>query len=391
LNKHILHTKVQGFIAKNLNSNISKLLFRGSPFDSINIQELVEQIESKQKSLNKLPTWFYLNNIYYPNKLNIEQTSSEVTANYKSNLTSGNSIIDLSGGFGVDTYYFSKRFKEVTHCEINTNLSEIVAYNFQLLNADTITVVPKDGLEYLQTQQEKYDWIYIDPSRRSDIKGRVFLLKDCLPNIPKNLDTLFGFTDNILIKVSPMLDITSAINELKFVKEIHIIAVQNEVKELLFILEKAYKKTIKVKTINITKSAEQTFESDFKKEVTTNFSLPQTYLYEPNSAILKAGFFNEVSNQLELNKLHKNSHLYTFFDLILFPGRRFKIIKQLSYNLKELKKTIRVSKANITVRNFPETVAQIRKKTKLKDGGDIYLFFTTDINNKHIVLICEKI
>jgi len=260
-----------------------------------------------------------------------------------------------------------------------------------LLKADTITVVPKDGLKYLPTQQEKYDWVYIDPSRRNDIKGKVFLLKDCLPNVPENLDTLFGFTNNILIKVSPMLDITSAINELKFVKEIHIIAVQNEVKELLFILEKAYKKTIKVKTINITKSTEQIFKSDFKKEVTTKFSLPQTYLYEPNSAILKAGFFNEVSNQLELNKLHKNSHLYTSFDLILFPGRRFKIIKQLSYNLKELKKLIRVSKANITVRNFPETVAQIRKKTKLKDGGDIYLFFTTNFNNKHIVLICKKV
>ena len=391
MNKNILHTKVQDFIAKNLNSNISKLLFKGSPFDSINIQDLVEQIESKRKSLSKLPTWFDLNNIYYPNKLNIEQTSSEVTANYKANLISGYSIVDLSGGFGVDTYYFSKRFKGVTHCEINTNLSEIVAHNFQLLKADTITVVPKDGLKYLPTQQEKYDWVYIDPSRRNDIKGKVFLLKDCLPNVPENLDTLFGFTNNILIKVSPMLDITSAINELKFVKEIHIIAVQNEVKELLFILEKAYKKTIKVKTINITKSTEQIFKSDFKKEVTTKFSLPQTYLYEPNSAILKAGFFNEVSNQLELNKLHKNSHLYTSFDLILFPGRRFKIIKQLSYNLKELKKLIRVSKANITVRNFPETVAQIRKKTKLKDGGDIYLFFTTNFNNKHIVLICKKV
>ncbi len=391
MNKHILHIKVQDFIAKNLNSNISKLLFKGSPFDSINIQELVEQIESKRKSLNKLPTWFDLNNIYYPNKLNIEQTSSEVTANYKANLISGNSIVDLSGGFGVDTYYFSKRFKEVTHCEINTNLSEIVAHNFQLLKADTITVVPKDGLEYLQTQQEQYNWIYIDPSRRNDIKGKVFLLKDCLPNVPENLDTLFGFTDNILIKASPMLDITSAINELKFVKEIHIIAVQNEVKELLFILEKAYKKTIKVKTINITKSTEQTFESGFKKEVTTNFSLPKTYLYEPNSAILKAGFFNEVSNQLKLNKLHKNSHLYTCFDLILFPGRRFEIIKQLSYNFKELKKSIPSKKANITVRNFPETVAQIRKKTNLKDGGNMYLFFTTDLNNKHIVLICEKV
>jgi len=391
LNKNILHTEVQDFIIQNLNTDISKLLFKGSPFETITIQELVQQIESKQKSISKLPSWNNVKNIYYPNKLNIEQTSSEVTANYKANLISGNSIIDLTGGFGVDTYYFSKRFREVTHCEINTNLSEIVAYNFQLLQADNITVVPKDGLKYLQTRQEKYDWIYIDPSRRNDIKGKVFLLKDCLPSIPENLDSLFEFTSNILIKVSPMLDITSAINELKFVKEVHVVAVQNEVKELLFFLERAYYKSISIKTINITKNAEQTFESDFKMEVAANFSTPQTYLYEPNGAILKAGFFNEVSSQLELNKLHKNSHLYTSNTLKSFPGRRFTIIKQLPYNLKELKKLIPSKKANITVRNFSETVAQIRKKTNLKDGGAIYLFFTTDINNKHIVLICEKI
>ncbi len=390
MNKHILHIKVQDFINKNLNSDISKLLFKGSPFESVTIQELVEQIESKHKSISKLPSCNGIENIYYPNKLNIEQTSSEITAKYKANLLSGNSIIDITGGFGVDTYYFSKRFKEVTHCEINTNLSEIVAYNFQLLSADIISVVAKDGLKHLQTQREQYDWIYIDPSRRNDLKRKVFLLKDCLPNVPENLDSLFNFTNNVLIKASPMLDITSAINDLKFVKEIHVIAVQNEVKELLFILEKAYDKDISIKTINITKGTEQTFESEFKKEAKATFSEPLAYLYEPNSAILKAGLFNEVSNQLKLYKLHKNSHLYTSNNLIKFPGRQFKISRQLPYNLKELKKVLSVMKANITVRNFPETVAQIRKKTNLKDGGDTYLFFTTDINNKCIVLICEK-
>ncbi len=400
MNKHILHTEVQDFINKNLNSDISKLLFKGSSFTNVAIQELVEQIESKHKSISKLPTWFDANNTYYPNKLNIEQTSSEITAKYKSNLISGSSIIDLTGGFGVDTYYFSKRFKEVTHCEINKDLSEIVAHNLQLLNADNITIVPKDGLKHLRTQQQQYDWIYIDPSRRNDINQKVFLLKDCLPNVPENLDELFGFTDNILIKVSPMLDIYSAINELNFVKEVHVVAVQNEVKELLFILKKSYKDDISVKTVNITKNTEHTFESGFKKEEKAIFSEPKTYLYEPNSAILKAGLFNEVSHQLNLNKLHVNSHLYTSFNLVYFPGRRFKIIQQLPYNLKKLKKALpkekarpndTVGQANITVRNFPETVVKIRKKTKLKDGGEHYLFFTTDLNNKHIVLICEKI
>ncbi len=391
VNPKILHTKVQGFINQNLNTNIPKLLFKGSPFDNITIQELVEQIESKYKTKSKLPTFYKTSNIYYPNKLNIEQTSSEITAEYKANLISGNSIIDLTGGFGVDTYYFSKRFKEITHCEINKELSKIVAHNFQLLNVNNISILSKDGLKQLQISQKQYDWIYIDPSRRNDIKGKVFLLKDCLPNIPDNLDTIFEFTNNILVKASPMLDITSAINELNFVKEVHIVALQNEVKELLFILKKSYKSSISVKTLNIAKDTEQTFESEFKKNAKANFSEPLTYLYEPNSTILKAGFFNEVSHQLKLSKLNVNSHLYTSTDLMNFPGRRFKIIKQLPYNLKEFKKIIPSKKANITVRNFPETVAQIRKKTSLKDGGDSYFFFTTDLNNKHIVLVCEKV
>lgn len=391
MNTYILHTKVQDFINKNLKADISKLLFKGSSFDNITIQELVEQIESKYKSLSKLPTWFKTENIYYPKKLNIEQTSSEITAKYKANLITGNTLIDLTGGFGVDTYYFSKQFKEVIHCEINNELSEIVTHNFQLLKGGNITVLAKDGLKHLQTEQKQYDWIYIDPSRRNDIKGKVFLLKDCLPNVPENLDALFEFTDNILIKVSPMLDITSVINEVNFVKEVYVIAVQNEVKELLFILEKAYNKNISIKTVNITNKAEQTFESEYKKEVKAEFSEPLTYLYEPNSAILKAGFFNEVSHYIKVYKLHKNSHLYTSNNLKEFPGRRFKIMKQLPYNSKKLKKEFLMTKANIAVRNFPETVEQIRKKTKLKDGGDAYLFFTTDLNNKHTVLICEKL
>jgi hypothetical protein len=208
--------------------------------------------------------------------------------------------------------------------------------------------------------------------------------------VPETLDTLFEHTVNILIKASPMLDITSAINELNFVKKVYVIAVQNEVKELLFILEKSYEGSISVKSVNIIKETEQIFESEFKKDAKANFSEPLTYLYEPNTAILKAGFFNEVSNHLKLSKLNNNSHLYTSINLIDFPGRRFKVIKQLSYNLKELKKVLLTSKANITIRNFPETVAQIRKKTNLKDGGNTYLFFTTNLNNKHIILICEK-
>ena len=389
MNQNILNTETQDFITKNLKSDIAKLLFKGSPFKDISIKEIVEQIESKSKSKSKLPKWFESKNIYYPNKLNIEQTSSEITANYKAKLLSGNTIIDLTGGFGVDCFAFSTIFKEVTHCEINNELSAIVKHNFKVLNTKNITTIAIDGLAYLKTQKE-FDWIYIDPSRRNDIKGKVFLLNDCLPNIPENLDLLFKHSKNILIKASPLLDITSAINELKFVKEVHIIAVQNEVKELLFVLDKLYKGCITIKTVNLTKHPEEHFEAIFKDTLKATYSEPQTYLYEPNSAILKAGLFNEVSVELSVSKLNINSHLYTSSTLQTFPGRSFKVLQQTSYNLKALKKILPSKKANITTRNFPETVAQIRKKTKLKDGGDTYLFFTTDCDENKIVLICER-
>ena len=391
MNKLILHTDIQEFINKNLNTDISKLLFKGSPFKDVSIQEIVEQIEAKKKAEKKLPTWFKSQQIYYPNKLNIEQTSSEITAKYKSTLLQGNTLIDLTGGFGIDAYHFTKVFKKVTHCEHNEWLSAIVKHNLQQLGIKNIETIATDGIDYLKRHEEHFDCIYIDPSRRDDAKVKVFLLKDCEPNLPKHLETIFQFSDNILIKTSPLLDITNGIHELKNVSEIHVVAVENEVKELLFLLKKGFNGVIKIKTINIKKDDIETFESVYQSSEEATFSSPLKYLYEPNATILKAGLFNEVSHQLKINKLHVNSHLYTSIEFMEFPGRSFEIIQIIPYNTKEIKKHIPSLKANITTRNFPETVAQIRKKTKLKDGGDQYLFFTTDNNNKHIVLVCKKV
>ena len=391
MNNHLLNNEIQNFINTNLNEDPIQLILKGSSFFEISIQEIVEQIVSKKKCKKKLPTWFQTKRIYYPNKLNIEQTSSEITANYKAKLVSGNSLIDITGGFGVDCFAFAEMFTEVTHCEINTELSEIVSHNYKQLEVKNIKTIAKDGLEYLNENNKEFDWIYADPSRRDESKEKVFLLKDCSPNISENLDFLFSYSDNLLLKLSPILDISSSIKELKCVKEIHVIAVQNEVKELLFILENNYNGVIKIKAIHIKNNDIEILESIFNSSPNSTFSLPKTYLYEPNSAILKAGIFNEASHHLNINKLHNNSHLYTYNELIIFPGRRFKINGISTYDKKILKKLIPNKKANITVRNFPETVAQIRKKTGIKDGGDTYLFFTTDINNKHVVLICEKV
>ncbi len=391
LNINILNKEVQDFIANNLKTAITKLILKGSPFIGISIQEIAEQIVAKNKCQNKLPTWFSAKNIYYPNKLNIEQTSSEITAKYKSELVAENSLLDITGGFGVDSFYFSQKVKNITYCEINEDLYKIVSHNFEQFKTKNIEILNADGIEFLKNNEKIFDWIYSDPSRRNDTKGKVFLLEDCLPNIPKHLDLLLNKTNKILIKISPILDISSAINELKFVKEIHIVAVENEVKELLFILEKGYSQNIGIKTINFNKKNLQRFNFTLNNNAISTYSEPKKYLFEPNAAILKAGAFHEISHFYKIDKLHLHSHLYTSENLIEFPGRSFEIKNCISYDKKQLKKLIPSKKANITTRNFPESVEQIRKKTGLKDGGNQYLFFTTDINNKHIVLICDKI
>jgi len=391
MNNKLLHKDVQQFIDDHLKTDLPQLIFKGSPFTDITVQELAEQIVAKSKSKGKLPTWFNTDNIYYPKTLSVEQTSSELTAEYKSSLLAGNSIIDLTAGFGVDSYYFSKKFREVTHCELDTELSKIAAYNFNLLGRSNITCLNKNGIEELTENQTTYDWIYVDPSRRNELKSKVFKLNDCLPDIGLHLELLLKRSDKIMVKLSPLLDISLTIKDLNFVKEIHIIAVKNEVKELLILIQKEYQGPAKLKTINIVKNGFQTFDGYFPSNSTAVLSAPKKYLYEPNSAILKSGLFNEVSNELNVSKLNINSHLYTSNILIKFPGRRFHIESISKYNKKLLKKKYQFKTANITTRNFHDSVAQIRKKTGFKDGGNDFLFFTTDHQDNAIVIHCTKV
>ncbi|OUR91999.1 SAM-dependent methyltransferase [Flavobacteriales bacterium 34_180_T64] len=392
MNSHVLDTEVQEFINSHIDDDIAQLILKGSPFEYIHINDLIEQIEAKKKCKLKLPFWYNTNGIYFPNKLNIEQTSSEMAALFKSKLINGESIIDLTGGFGVDSFYFSNSFKSVTHCEIDLKLSNIVSHNLQKLPKKNITVLNVDGIKYLKEKPIKFDWIYVDPSRRHNTKGKVFLLKDCLPNIPKEIDTLWDNTDNIIIKTSPLLDISIGIDELDDVKTIHIVGINNEVKELLWILEKGYTDDIRIESVNLRADNLTKFSFNLKDESIGDieYKLPQTYLYEPNAPTLKAGAFNSISHQLGIAKIHKHSHLYTNDDLIDFPGRRFIIDNMIPYHKKTFKKA-GISKANITTRNFPETVQQIRNKFSIKDGGDIYLFFTTNYLNEKVVLVCSKV
>ena len=388
----ILKHEIQAFINANVGKSISKLALQKNPFPEVNWITILNQIEAKTKAKDKLPNWFSAENIIYPSKISIEQTSSEKTASYKASVVSGDSLIDLTGGFGVDDYYFSKKIKNVAHCEINLELSAVVKHNLEQLNVSNIVCYAGDSLDTLNSLNTRWDWIYIDPSRRNDAKGKVFLLKDCLPNVPENIEFYFNNSDAILIKTAPLLDISAGLSELQHVKAIHIIAVENEVKELLWELHTSFSGNTTIKTINLTKDKSDTFDFVLNENSKfPNFSLPQKYLYEPNSAIMKSGGFDEVGSFYNLNKLHKHSHLYTSADLISFPGRIFQIQNSFPYNKTEMKSFLENTQANITTRNFPDSVESIRKKWKIKDGGNLYCFFTTDENNDKIVLICTKI
>jgi hypothetical protein len=388
----LLKTEIQQFINANIDVNIAKLALQKNPFPDVDWISILNQIEAKTKSKDKLPTWFAAKSILFPSKISVEQTSSERTASYKSQIVSGENLIDLTGGFGVDDFYFSKKIKKIAHCEINSDLSTIVKHNFEQLLVENINCYTGDSLAILAELSTNWNWIYIDPSRRNDAKGKVFMLKDCLPNVPENLDLLFQYSNNVLIKTAPLLDITAGLSELTNVTAIHIVALENEVKELLWELQKGYSGKIAIKTVNIAKVKQDVFEFILDEKPTdAEYGLPEKYVYEPNSAIMKSGGFEEVSSFYKIKKLHKHSHLYTNSEIIDFPGRIFEIENSIKYQKAELKNHIEGKKINITTRNFPETVEAIRKKWKVKEGGNQYCFFTTDENDNKIVLICKKI
>ena len=387
----LLSPEIQEFIIEKTGQDGAKLALSKNPFPEVDFKILLNQIAARTKSKIKLPTWFECKNCIYPSKISMEQTSSEITALYKSELIDGNSLIDLSGGFGVDDYYFSKKVTQVIHCEMDAELSSIVNHNFEQLQRNNIICIAGDSTATLENLNQKFDWIYVDPSRRNETKGKVFMLQDCLPNIPGLQEFYFQFASKILIKTAPLLDITAGLNELQNVKTIHIVAVENEVKELLWEIHQGYIGSITINTINFNKYKRETFQFQCNSDSDYNLGLPKKYLYEPNSAILKSGGFKEVATQFLLDKLHQHSHLYTSDYLIDFPGRVFEISTTIPYSNKEMALHFENKKVNITLRNFPDTVDNLRKKWKIKEGGNQYCFFTTDLNNNKIVLICTKI
>lgn len=369
-----------------------KLQKLDTPYDRFSI---LNQIVGLKIAKTKLPSW-YAHKILYPKKISMEQCSSEWTARYKVSLVEkGKSMIDLTAGFGIDCGYLSKKYNKAIYNEQNSELAQLAKYNYKILGYDNINVINKDALEVLD-QQESQSLIYLDPARRDKVGKKTVSIEDCEPNIIEIQDALFNKTEQILIKLSPMLDIESAISVLKYIYSIHIVSVKNECKELLFLLNSKKKCTPNIVCVNID-SEKQTSIFEFAKKDEQNSkiklnSVLKKYIYEPNASILKAGAFKILTEKFDIEKLHPNTHLYTNDNCISnFPGRIFELVEQVSYNSKNIKRLNQIiEKANISTRNFPLSPENLKAKLKIKDGGDIYIFGTTLSSNQKELLICKK-
>jgi hypothetical protein len=393
LNKHILDLEVQVYLKEHLKENVHSLAMSKSPFPTVSSQELAGQLAAKVKAEKKLPTWFNAKNIYYPPLLSVEQCSSEITAAYKASLIKGDRVLDLTGGFGVDSFFFAKKAKEVTHCELMEDLSAIAAFNADQLGVHNISFLQGDGIEHLQRTSEYYSTIYIDPARRGK-SGKVFMLADCSPNVITHLDLLLFKSSRVIIKTSPLLDITAGIRELKKVTEVQIISTKNECKELLFILDaESTDEPTKITSVAINETIKKvTFgkHKEFPQEQTTadtndritDAAIPVTladgktlkYLYEPDVALLKSGAFNEIAGIYNLIKLDAQSQLFTADYLnVDFPGRIFLIEETFSKNDLRKRKSL---EGNVIVRNYPAKPEDLIKSFKIKSSNKQFLIFT---------------
>jgi len=382
------------YLAAHADDEPSRLMLQAGRYPHLPVAQLVQHIGARQKIKTKLPTWYRHPQVRYPAALSVEQSSSERTAAFKAGLISGALLLDLTGGFGIDSYFFADKFETVIYVERQAELVEIAATNARIFGRNNIQFKQEEASTFLKSFTGFADWIYLDPARRDQANRKMHNLSDCEPDVVQLLPALLAKGNNILIKTSPMLDISQAIGQLQKVQKVYVVAVENECKEVLYHVGASENSNLIIETINLLpENREQVFTFSYATEENTavNYELPQTYIYEPNAAILKAGGFKSLANHFKLNKLRRNSHLYTSDNLVQdFPGRIFKLNAISRYQKKELAAHLPDHKANITVRNFPDTVADIRKKTGIKEGGNIYLFATTDLQQKPVILVCEK-
>lgn len=386
----------QQLINDNINADVHQLAFKIKNQIDIRNDFVLRQIEGRQLLRKKVPTWTNINGVVFPRHLSIEQCSSELSASYKASIVKGKNLVDLTGGFGVDFFFMSRQFESSVYVEQQQELVEIAKHNMPLLGLSNSTYVCDDSVNYLQKQIIHTDCIYIDPARRNSFGAKTVHLSDCSPDLSQLESLLVKKADIVVAKLSPMLDISEVLSILKNVIDIHIVAINNECKELLLILSKI-PKPLSVYAINIQNDSNiEKFIFSLDDERNCECKLANNigkYLYEPNVAIMKAGAFKTICSKFDVYKLHQHSHLYTSNNLVNnFPGRIFEIVSYGGFSKKDFPESIKnIKSANITVRNFPIKSDELRRKLKLSDGGNDYIFATTICNDKHIILHCKKV
>lgn len=381
----------QTFIREHREDDIRELALQAHRYSGIDVPFCVQQIAGWQTARRKLPTWAATEGILFPVHLSMEQCSSEQAAAYKRSICKpGHSLTDLTAGFGVDVTVMGRAFEHVNYVERNAELCDIARNNLPLLGIRHFTVFCTNAEDVLE-QLPHQSLIYLDPARRDNNGGKVVAISDCTPDLSALQDRLLAHADCVMAKLSPMLDLTNILRELHHVSEIHIVSVDGECKEVLVMLQGSVPEDNEPQLfcVNIVKGKPLVFRAQLNdKSAPCIFAdTPGAYLYEPNASIMKAGCFRQLATHYGLLKLHPESHLFTSDALVPdFPGRTFRIRQVMGLKDKSLRS---LGKANLTVRNFPATVAELRKRLKLRDGGSDYLFATTLADGSHVILCCE--
>jgi hypothetical protein len=383
------------FVQDHLREDPALLLLKQRPSADFDLKEAVQQIASRQKAANKLPEWVSELRVLFPPSLSLEQSSSELTAKFKAKSASGATLIDLTGGLGVDTFYMGQQFEKVVYLERQEALAKLAEHNFPLLNQSKAQyhVLAVDSLSYLKESEDSYDWLYVDPARRGANDSKLYKLSDCEPDILDNWGLLKSRANHIMIKASPMLDIKAALKELPDLQEVTVVAVKNEVKEVLLVWHSGQLAEPTIKTVDLKGDGEACFNFTYPQEelAEVDYALPQRYLIEPNAAIMKAGGFKSFASAYGLAKLHPNTHLYTSSNFPReIPGRVFEVVQEIKLDKKELKRAFPSGKVNVLVRNHPLKPDILKKKYGLKDGGNDFLLATMTMDGKAKVYRCRR-
>ena len=385
------------FIREHAEADIRQLALRKLKNPEVDLMYALEQIAGHQKARIKIPSWAVKDGMIYPPHLSMEQCSSEQTARYKAGIAGkGELFVDLTAGFGVDTAFIAEGFQRVVSVERQERLCQIAAQNHKQLGLSQIEVVCGDGIAYLH-QMGHADLLFIDPARRDAHGGRTYDISDCEPNVLELIGEMTQKADRVMLKLSPMLDWRKAVEDLQsiggrqvFVNEVHILSVANECKELLLIVTKN-EKPLHIYCVN----NDDVFDylaGQLRQPLICSRITKPCFLYEPNASLMKAGCFGEISERYQLAQLDDNSHLFVADrEIPDFPGRCFVVEQMTSMNKREMKQALAgITKANIAVRNFPLSVADLRKRLNIKDGGDVFIFATTVANQGHQLFICRK-